>query len=122
MAVQLMATKGLVRARTGVVDGARQQFLAGAVSPVISTRASVPATMCACESFSSTSEERVMISARQSSSDSAKPEIFSAFCTWSSSSCLSTGLVRKPKAPSWVACTASGMVPCAVRMMTLRPG
>ncbi len=26
---------------------------------------------------------------------SAKPETFSAFCTWSSSSCLSTGLVRK---------------------------
>ena len=33
---------------------------------------------------------------------------------------MSTGLVRKPKAPLWVACTASGMVPCAVRMMTLQ--
>ena len=42
------------------------------LSPVISTRASVPATMCACASFSSTSELRVMISARQSSSDVAE--------------------------------------------------
>ena len=65
---------------------------------------------------------RVMISARQSSSEALKPEIRSAFCTWSRSSCLSTGLVRKPNAPICVACTASGMVPWAVRMMTFSPG
>ena len=59
-----------------------------------------------------------MMLARQSSSTCANPETLSAFCTWSSRSCLSTGLVRKPNAPLWVACTASGMVPCAVRMMT----
>ena len=33
------------------------------------------ATMCACDSFSSTAELRVMISERQSSSLSLKPEI-----------------------------------------------
>ena len=31
-------------------------------------------------------------------------------------------LVRKPKAPICVACTASGMVPCAVSRITLSPG
>ena len=46
---------------------------------------------------------RVMMLARQSSSTCANPETLSAFCTWSSRSCLSTGLVRKPNAPLWVA-------------------
>ena len=92
------------------------------LSPVIITRASVPATMCACASRSSMIALRVMISLRQSSVVSAKPETLSAFCTWSSSSCLSTGLVRNANAPLCVACTASGIVPCAVRMMTCSPG
>ena len=65
---------------------------------------------------------RVMMSARHSSVESVKPETFSARWIWSSSSCLSTGLVRKPKAPICVACTASGIVPCAVSRMTFRPG
>jgi hypothetical protein len=92
------------------------------LSPTITTRESVPASMWACDSFSSMTALRVMISARQSSSEAEEPEIRSAFATWSSSSCFSTGLVRNPKAPIWVACTASGIVPCAVRMMTLSPG
>ena len=62
-----------------------------------------------------------MISVRQSSVVSAKPGNAQRLLTWSSSSCLSTGLVRKPNAPICVACTASGIVPCAVRMMTLQP-
>ena len=117
-----MATKGLARRGLALWMARASNSLPVPLSPVISTRASVPATMCAWESFSSTSELRVMISARQSSSLSAKPEMRRAFCTWSSSSCLSTGFVRKPNAPSCVACTASGMVPCAVRMITLSPG
>ena len=49
------------------------------LSPEISTRASLFATMCAWASFSSMSGLRVTISARQSSSDWAKAEIFNAF-------------------------------------------
>ncbi len=54
---------------------------------------------------------RVMMSARHSSSTVGKPEIFNAFCTCSSSSCFSTGLVMKLNAPLCVARTASGIVP-----------
>ena len=78
------------------------------LSPVISTRVSVPATMCAWPSFSSMMALRVISPARQSSAPSTKPEIFSAFCTCASNSCFSTGLVRNPNAPICVACTASG--------------
>jgi hypothetical protein len=92
------------------------------LSPVISTRASVPATMCAWPSRSSISALRETMPVRQSSATSLKPEILSAFCTCASSSVFSTGLVRKPNAPICVACTASGMVPWAVSRMTLRPG
>ena len=111
MALQLMATKGLLRRGLPLWMARARSSLPVPLSPVINTRASVPATMCAWASFSSMLALRVTISARQSSSEAPNPEIRSAFCTWSSSSCLSTGLVRKPKAPIWVACTASGMVP-----------
>ena len=46
------------------------------------------------------------------------PDMLRAEATFCSSSWLSKGLVRYPKTPRWVALTASGMVPCAVRMMT----
>ena len=35
---------------------------------------------------------------------------------------FSTGLIKKPNAPHRVACTAAGMVPWAVKMMTLISG
>ena len=122
IALQLIATNGLWRRGLALWIARASSSLPVPLSPVISTRASVPATMCACARRSSMTALRVMISLRQSSAASLKPEMRSARCTWSSSSCLSTGLVRKPKAPIWVACTASGIVPWAVRMMTFRPG
>ena len=91
-------------------------------SPVISTDESVPATRWALASRSSTSGLRVANSVRHSSAVSAKPDVLSARRTSSSSCSFSTGLVRNAKAPDWVAFTASGIVPCAVSMMTLRPG
>ena len=119
---QLIEMNGLWRRGLPLWIALASSSLPVPLSPVISTRASVPATMCAWASRSSITELRVMISLRQSSPESLKPEMRSARCTWSSSSCLSMGLVRKPKAPIWVACTASGIVPCAVSMMTFRPG
>jgi hypothetical protein len=90
-------------------------------SPVISTAASESATSLACRSRSSIAGLRVMIPERHSSSDDAdgsSPESETAAATFCSSSWLSNGLVRKPNTPRCVAETASGIVPCAVRMMT----
>ena len=63
--------------------------------------------------------ERVTISARQlSSPPEGVPESRSASATVSSSTLGSKGLVRKPNTPRRVAATASGIVPCAVRITT----
>ena len=60
-----------------------------------------------------------MISARQSSvSPPGTLDRRMASATVSSSTFGSKGLVRKPNTPRRVAVTASGMVPCAVRMTT----
>ncbi len=122
MPVQRLTTNGLARRGLALCMARASSSLPVPLSPTISTRASVPATMCACASRSSMMALRVMMSERHSSVESVKPEIFSARWIWSSSSCLSTGLVRKPNAPICVACTASGIVPCAVSSMTLSPG
>ena len=55
MALQLMATKGLLRRGLALWMARASSSLPVPLSPVISTRASVPATMCACASFSSMS-------------------------------------------------------------------
>jgi hypothetical protein len=65
---------------------------------------------------------RVMMPARQSSVTLAKPDTLSAEAICSSSWSFSTGFVRKAKAPLFVAVTASGIVPCAVRRITGRAG
>ena len=90
------------------------------LAPKMHTEASEAATRLACDSRSSIAEERVMSSARH---DSSSPEgggldrrIASA--TVSSSTLGSKGLVRKLNTPRRVALTASGMVPCAVRINT----
>jgi len=61
-----------------------------------------------------------MISARQASPspEGPGPESFSASATVSSSTLGSKGLVRKENTPRRVAVTASGIVPCAVRITT----
>jgi hypothetical protein len=51
MAEQLMATNGLPRRGLALWMARASNSLPVPDSPVISTRASVPATMCACESF-----------------------------------------------------------------------
>ena len=51
-----MATNGLARRGLALWMARASSSLPVPLSPVMSTRASVPATMCACESFSSTSE------------------------------------------------------------------
>ncbi len=53
MALQLIATKGLLRRGLALWMARASSSLPVPLSPVISTRASVPATMCACASFSS---------------------------------------------------------------------
>jgi hypothetical protein len=111
VAAQLTDRNGLFRRGLALWIARASSSLPVPLSPENSTRASVPATMCACASFSSISTLRVMMSARHSSVVSVKPEIFSARWIWSSSSCLSTGFVRKPNAPICVAWTASGIVP-----------
>ena len=92
------------------------------LSPLMSTRASVAATILAWFRISFIAWLRVIISADQSSSTSTDPETLMALFTVCISSSLSIGFVRKPKAPLWVATTASGMVPCAVMITTRRPG
>ena len=65
-------------------------------------------------------EERVISSARQASSSPEAGGLESriASATVSSSTFGSNGLVRKLNTPRRVAVTASGMVPCAVRITT----
>jgi hypothetical protein len=92
-------------------------------SPKMRTLASESATRLAWRSRSSIVGLRVMMPARHSAADSSlawgrSPASFSADATSCSSSWLSKGLVRNPNTPRCVADTASGMVPCAVRMMT----
>ena len=81
MALQLTATNGLLRRGLASWMARASSSLPVPLSPVISTRASVPATMLAWASLSSMIWLRVMTLARQSSSTCAKPETLSAFCT-----------------------------------------
>jgi hypothetical protein len=84
------------------------------------TEASEAATRRACASRSSMPEERVISSALQPSASppAAGPESRSASATVSSSTLGSKGLVRNENTPRRVAATASGIVPCAVRITT----
>ncbi len=90
------------------------------LAPKMHTLASDAATRLAWESRSSMLEERVMSSARQDSRvpDAGGLESRIASATVSSSTLGSKGLVRNEKTPLRVAVTASGMVPCAVRITT----
>ncbi len=92
--------------------------------PVISTLTSEEATMRACSSTRSISGLRVMMLARQASVSWLLPAGVwaNASSMALNSSSRSTGLVRKLNTPCWVAFTASGMEPWAVRMITGRPG
>jgi hypothetical protein len=62
------------------------------------------------------------MSERQLPSTFAKVELATARSTWLSNSAFSSGLIRKPNAPHWVASTASGMVAWAVTIMTVIDG
>src|SRR5687768_2028460 len=87
--------------------------------PKMHTLASEAATRRAWASKSSIEEERVMSSERQFSicpAGGLERRIASA--TVSSSTLGSKGLVRNENTPRRVAVTASGMVPCAVRIST----
>jgi hypothetical protein len=87
------------------------------------TLASVAATRRAWASRLSIAGERVMMPSRHSSpSPCGAPERRSASATVSSSTLLSNGFVRNPNTPRRVASTASGIVPCAVRITTGRSG
>ena len=117
IALQLIATNGLSCRGLARWIALASSSLPVPLWPVISTRASVAATILACARISLSFWLRVMISDAQSSSTSGtEPDTFMARSTVSMSSSLSIGLVRKPNAPLWVAVTASGMVPCAVMM------
>ena len=52
----------------------------------------------------------------------SSPESFSAAATLCSKSWLSNGLVKNANTPRCVALTASGIVPCAVKMITGNAG
>src|SRR5688500_10224543 len=87
--------------------------------PKMHTLASDAATRRACASRSSMLEERVMSSERQLSiSPAGGLDRRIASATVSSSTFGSKGLVRNEKTPRRVAVTASGIVPCAVRIST----
>ena len=87
--------------------------------PKMQTLASDAATRRACASRSSIAEERVMISALQlSRSPVGGLERRIASATVSRSTLGSKGFVKKENTPLRVALTASGMVPCAVRITT----
>jgi hypothetical protein len=91
-------------------------------SPNSSALASDSATSLARRSRSSIFGLRVTMPVRQLSPlllvvVVAGPESFAASATFCSNAWLSNGLVRKPNTPRSVALTASGIVPCAVRMM-----
>ena len=87
--------------------------------PKMHTLASEAATRRAWASRSSIAEERVMISALQlSRSPAGGEERRIASATVSSSTFGSKGFVRNENTPRRVAETASGMVPCAVRITT----
>ena len=93
----------------------------------MSRLASESATRRACRSKSSIRGLRVMIPARHSpvvpgSLIEESPATRSAAATFCRSSWLSNGLVRNPNTPRCVAATASGIVPCAVRMITGNAG
>ena len=89
------------------------------LAPKMHTEASEAATRRACASKSSIPEERVISSALQSAiSPSIGLESRIASATVSSSTFGSNGFVKKEKTPRRVAVTASGIVPCAVRITT----
>ena len=94
-------------------------------SPRISTAAIESATSRDRRNRSSILALRVTISARHVSPapegappSRASPATDAACATFLSNSCGSNGLVKKPNTPRCVAATASGIVPCAVRIIT----
>ena len=87
------------------------------------TLASEAATRCACANRSSIAAERVMSSARQPCTSPVGELVRrTASATVSISTLGEKGLVRKLNTPRRVACTASGMVPWAVRITTGNDG
>ena len=119
IAPQFTATKG--RSARGLARwiARASSSLPVPLCPKMHTLASEAATRRACASKSSIPEERVMSSALQSSSSPAGGlESRMASATVSSSTLGSKGLVRKLNTPRRVAITASGIVPCAVRITT----
>jgi len=89
------------------------------LAPKMHTEASEAATRRACASKSSIPEERVISSALQSSmSPRIGLDSRIASATVSSSTLGSKGLVKNENTPRRVAATASGIVPCAVKITT----
>ena len=89
------------------------------LAPKMHTEASDADTRRACASKSSIPEERVISSALQSSmSPTIGLDSRIASATVSSSTLGSKGFVKKENTPRRVAATASGMVPCAVKITT----
>ena len=124
IAPQLTPTNGLSRRGLARWMARASSSLPVPESPKISTLASESATSRACRSRSSM---------RRAARDDARAPFAgrllrrlamrrrataTAAATFCSSSWLSNGLVRNPKTPRCVAATASGIVPCAVRMIT----
>ncbi len=91
-------------------------------SPVSSTVASLLAARLASPRRSSMSWLRDTMFARQSPSTDVNVDAATARSTCPNSSAFSTGLIKKPNAPRCVACTASGIVPCAVMIITVKVG
>jgi hypothetical protein len=84
----------------------------------MSTLTPLRATSSISDSSDSITRLRVTISRRHGADFPWVPVGPSASLTTATSCPLSNGLVRNANAPSRVAVTASGIVPCAVRMMT----
>ena len=114
----------LVAPRARAVDRAREQLLAGAGLAVdqharvrVGDQARLPQQIL--HPRTAGDDPGAPLARHVARSRSAQsPATRSAAATFCSSSWLSNGLVRKPNTPRCVAATASGIVPCAVRMIT----
>jgi hypothetical protein len=119
IAPQFTATKGASRRALALWIARASSSLPVPLWPKMQTLASEAATRRAWANRSSMAEERVMISTLQlSRSPAGGEERRIASAVVSSSTFGSKGLVRNENTPRRVAETASGMVPCAVRITT----
>src|SRR5258706_98287 len=119
IAPQFTATKGAWARGLARWIALARSSLPVPLGPKMHPEASEAATRLAWASRSSIEEERVMSSERHSSiSPEGGLDRRIASATVSSSTLGSKGLVRNENTPRRVAVTASGIVPCAVRITT----